>query len=81
MRNYYPKANVGEFYLETGTVKVGDLIYVIGPTTGVVQTTVEKMVLDGETITKAGKGLIITVPIKEKIRKNDQLFLITPVKR
>ena len=37
VKNYYSKKMIGLFYLESGEVKLGDEIMVIGPTTGVVK--------------------------------------------
>lgn len=81
VRNYYQKTKVGEFYLESGTLKVGEEIYVMGPTTGVVQTKVKNLVLDNKNVPAAKKGEVITISIIEKIRENDQLYKIVPAKR
>ncbi len=81
VRNYYQKTKVGEFYLEAGTLKVGEEIYVMGPTTGVVQTTVRSLLRDDKIVPAATKGAIVTIPVAEKIRENDQLYKIVPAKR
>ncbi len=81
VRNYYQKTKVGEFYLEAGTLKVGEEIYVMGPTTGVVQTTVTSLLRDDKIVPAATKGAIVTIPVAEKIRENDQLYKIVPAKR
>ncbi len=81
VRNYYQKTKVGEFYLEAGTLKVGEEIYVMGPTTGVVQTKVLELLWNDKTVPAASKGAVVTIPIAEKIRENDQLYKIIPAKR
>lgn len=74
--NYYPKANIGFFQLETGKIKIGDNILITGPTTGVIEETVESIFIEKENVEEAKKGDEITIPIKTKIRKNDKLFVV-----
>ncbi|MBI4151634.1 U32 family peptidase [Candidatus Woesearchaeota archaeon] len=81
VRNYYQKKKIGEFILEAGTVSVGDEIYVMGPTTGVVQTTVQNVMLNDKNVPLAAKGAIITLPIEERVRENDSLYKIVAVSR
>ncbi len=81
VRNYYQKTKVGEFYLEAGTLKVGEEIYVMGPTTGVVRTKVLELLWNDKTVPAASKGAVVTIAIADKIRENDQLFKIIPTKR
>ncbi|MBL7972078.1 MAG: U32 family peptidase, partial [Prolixibacteraceae bacterium] len=44
--NYFSNLKVAEFKLETGPLKVGDEIYITGPTTGLVKTVVSEIQLD-----------------------------------
>lgn len=76
VRNYYQKTKIGEFVIEAGTMNVGDEIYIMGPTTGVVQAKVNELMLNDKTVPLATKGAIVTIPIGEKIRENDQLYKI-----
>lgn len=78
--NYFEKIGVAEFKLESGELKVGDEILITGPTTGVIQTVVEEIRLDLEPVDKAQKGDVISVPIKEKVRRADKLYKIESVK-
>jgi U32 family peptidase len=74
--NYFSKLKVGEFKLETGPLKVGDEIYITGPTTGLIKTTVSEIQLDNKPVIEAPKGSCISIPIDEKIRKSDKLYKI-----
>ncbi len=74
--NYYQKSKIGEFYLETGELKLNDNIMITGPTTGIVKTKVKSMYANDKNAEKAEKGDNITIPVPEKIRKNDKLYLI-----
>ncbi len=72
--NYFSKIGVAEFKIESGEIKVGDEILITGPTTGVIQTTVEEIRLDLEPVEKAQKGDIVSIPIPEKVRRADKLY-------
>jgi putative protease len=74
--NYFSNLQVGEFKLETGPLKVGDEINIIGPTTGVVRTTVREIQLDKQSVDEAPKGSYISIPLDTKIRKSDKLYKI-----
>lgn len=74
--NYFSNLKVAEFKLETGPLKVGDHIYVTGPTTGLVETFVTEIQLDKQSVNEAPKGSYISIPIDSKIRKSDKLYKI-----
>ena len=78
--NFYKKANVGEFYLEAGGIKVGDDILITGTTTGVVELKVNSIFLNDKPVVSGNKGDKITIPIKTKIRHNDKLYVVKGVK-
>ncbi|HET6556281.1 MAG TPA: U32 family peptidase, partial [Prolixibacteraceae bacterium] len=72
----YSNLRVAEFKLETGPLKVGDEIYITGPTTGLIQTIVEEIQLDQQPVTEAPKGSYISIPMDTKIRKSDKLYKV-----
>lgn len=74
--NYFEKIRVAEFKLETGPLKVGDEIYITGPTTGLVKTTVSEIQLDMKPVPEAPKGSYISIPLDTKIRRSDKLYKI-----
>jgi putative protease len=74
--NYFSNLKVAEFKLETGPLRVGDEIYITGPTTGVVKTTVSEIQLDKQSVAEAPKGSYISIPVEVKIRKSDKLYKI-----
>jgi len=74
--NYFSKLKVAEFKLETGPLKVGDEIYITGPTTGLVKTIVSEIQLDKQSVEEAPKGSYISIPVDTKIRKSDKLYKI-----
>lgn len=78
--NYFPNIRVAEFKLETGNLSVGDEILVIGPTTGVVETTVREIRVDLNPVETAMKGERISIQLNEKIRRSDKLFKLVDAK-
>jgi len=74
--NYFSNLKVAEFKLETGPLKVGDEIYITGPTTGLIKTIVEEIQLDKHAVEEAPKGSYISIPINTKVRKSDKLYKI-----
>ncbi len=75
--NYYKKIKVAEFVIETHSLKIGDHILIIGPTTGVVEHTISEMLIDGKSVKTARKGDDITLPLETLIRLNDKLYKVT----
>ena len=74
--NYFNKNNVAEFTLNSGELKIGDKVVIIGPTTGVVYVTIDSMHGNNGPVDSAKKGDLVSVAISEKIRINDKLYLI-----
>jgi putative protease len=74
--NYFSKLKVAEFKLETGPLRVGDEIFISGPTTGLIRSTVKEIRLDLKPVEEAPKGSHISIPIDTPIRKSDKLFKI-----
>lgn len=72
---YFSKLGVGEFLLEAGTVKVGDEVVIIGPTTGALITKVEEIHLDSGAVAQANKGDVFAIKVPEKVRLSDRLYV------
>lgn len=78
--NYFANIGVAEFKLETSNLKVGDEIVVSGPTTGVVETTVNEIRVELLPIDEGKKGERISVKIDEKLRRADKLYKLVDAK-
>ncbi len=72
--HYYPKSSIGEFKGESQNISVGDKIIITGPTTGVVEHTITELMVDEKSVETASKGVHITFPIKDRIRRSDKLY-------
>ena len=76
--NYFDKLGVAEIQLETDALSVGERIFIIGPTTGVVEQRIAEMRLDLEPILSAPKGSYCAVKTAERVRRLDKVFRIIP---
>jgi len=77
--NYYKRSKAAYIKLETGKLKIDDEIIIIGPTSGVVNLKLEKILLEEEPIDRADKGDKITFPCTEIVRHNDLVYLISVI--
>lgn len=75
--NFFSNLSVAEVLIETGELKVGDKILIIGPSTGVVEHTVTEIRLALEKAEKAVKGDLCSVAVPEgvKLRRSDKIYL------
>jgi putative protease len=74
--NYFKNIKVGEFVLETHSLKKGDKILITGPTTGVIETSVDEIRVDDKKVEEAQKGDYFSIRIDEIIRPSDKLYKI-----
>lgn len=74
--NYFSNLKVAEFKIETQDLKVGDHVLIIGPTTGVIETTVNEIRVNLETVNIASKGTRCSIAVDQKVRKADKLYKI-----
>ncbi len=72
---HFPKIGVGEFLLEAGELKTGDEIVISGPTTGAIIMTVGELRFDLRPVDKVTKGQLFSMPVPEKIRPSDRLYI------
>ncbi len=79
--NYFTKPKIAQFVMETGELNVGDQILITGPTTGIVRSTVKKIIVNDIEQTSSKKGDSITIAIEEKLRNNDKLYKIIDLKK
>ena len=73
--HYYDKVKVASIKL-VSDLKVGDKIVVIGKTTGIVNLKIDSIEKNKKQIKKAGKPEEIAVKILEKVRKNDEVYIL-----
>ncbi|MFH1682727.1 MAG: U32 family peptidase [Candidatus Woesearchaeota archaeon] len=74
--NYYDQKKVAEFKVETEEFSVEDRLSFVGPTTGYVEVVVSEIHDDNGKLETAKKGMVVSVKVDQKVRKNDKVFLI-----
>jgi putative protease len=72
--HYYPKINVATIKLVSG-LKLGDKIAVIGKTTGIVNSKIERIEIKNSSVEKAIKTQEIGIKLP-LVRKNDEVYVI-----
>ena len=73
---YYPRKKIGEFLIESGTVKVGDQLMISGPQLGMAREQMLTLTVNGVIADQAVKGDKITFPVEAKITVKDKLYKI-----
>ena len=79
--HYYPKAKVAHFDINSYSLKIGDKVAIIGPTTGVVETEITELMVDSKAVTEATKGMTCTFPLEQTIRTSDKLYKLVDVEQ
>lgn len=72
--NYFSKIGVAEFKIETHSLSVGDKVLITGPTTGVIETTIEELHGANGSISTAKKGELCAFKVDEVVRPSDKLY-------
>lgn len=76
IRNYYAKVGVAEVKVESTPFKVGDIIMIQGPTTGVVEEKIESIQVNHKDVDVADKKKSVAIRYSHKVRVNDKVFVI-----
>lgn len=76
VKNFYGRIGVAEILIESGELKAGDDILVIGNTTGVFGQKISSLEINHKKITKAGKGNRAAIKLNKKVRINDKIYKI-----
>ena len=76
--NYFDRIGVAEIAIETGQLEVGDQILIIGPTTGVIETTVKELRVNEIKCETASKGERCSLPVDKVVRRSDKVYKLVP---
>lgn len=74
--HYFDKKGIAEIHVDSSDFRVGDKLLFTGPTTGAVFIEVESIMKDEQPTGCGMKGHSVTVPVSEKVRENDKVFLM-----
>jgi translation elongation factor EF-Tu-like GTPase len=74
--HYYGHLSVAAIRIESGTLRVGDTIRILGHTSDFRQR-VESMQIEHQSVTEAGKRQEIGIKVTEHARENDDVYKVT----
>jgi putative protease len=57
-------------------ITIGDKYSITGPTTGIIEDEIQKIVLNEKNVKKATQGELISFPCNERVRKGDEFYLM-----
>jgi putative protease len=75
--NYFTRIGVADFLCEAGSLRKGDRVLIMGPTTGVVEHVLDEIRVDLVPVKEAGAGDRFSIAVPRKIRRADKLYKIT----
>ena len=73
---YFSKLGVAEFQIEATELHKGDKLLITGPTTGVIYLNADEIRYDLKPVETAEKGWRVSLPVPDKVRPSDKLFII-----
>jgi U32 family peptidase len=74
--HYFAKTSIAEITIETGEMKKGQDVLFTGPTTGALTAKNVEPWLEGKQVDGAKKGDAFSIPVPERVRPNDKVFLV-----
>ena len=74
--NYFTKIGVAELNIQTNELDIGDVINIIGPTTGVYEDTISELRVDLKIVEQAAKGTAVSFKTNELVRRGDKVYKI-----
>ena len=76
--NYFDRVRVAEVAIETGSLRFGDSILIIGPTTGVIETSIKELRVNEMNVDIASKGERCSFPVDQVVRRSDKVYKLVP---
>ncbi|MCP1995090.1 rhodanese-related sulfurtransferase [Flavobacterium sp. HSC-61S13] len=76
VEHYFTKASVGQFSIENEAITLGDILVVVGPTTGEQRLDLQQMMVNGVVVQQAQVGDKMTLSLDFRVRKSDLLYKI-----
>lgn len=75
--NFFSNLSVAEVLIETGELRTGDEVLIIGPSTGVIEHKIEEIRTNLESVEIAVKGEYCSLPLPAgvKLRRSDKIYL------
>jgi putative protease len=74
--NYFKKPKAVHILLESGKVNLKDKLLILGETTGLVELTLDEIIINNKSSSSAKKGDEVTFVTPELVRRNDRVYLV-----
>jgi U32 family peptidase len=74
--NYFVKSGIVHVRMDSHDLLAGDKIEVLGPTTGVYEAVIEKLVVNDKSVEKTVKGENPTFHVSRRLRRNDKVYKV-----
>ncbi|MDR2383836.1 MAG: U32 family peptidase [Prevotellaceae bacterium] len=72
--NFFANISVAEILIESGELAPNDEILIIGPSTGVVELTLNEIRVELQPVDKSIKGEYCSIAVNTKVRRGDKLY-------
>ena len=72
---YFGKIGVAAIRLSEGSLKVGDIIHIVGHTTDSTQP-IDSMQIENKDVQEAGVGADIGIKAKDRVREHDVVYKV-----
>lgn len=72
--NFYQKIGVAEMEIDTGQLDDSDQVLIIGPTTGIIEATVNGMRDNHGPVSRATKGQVVAFKVPQTVRRSDKVY-------
>lgn len=74
--NYFKKPKAAHILLESGKLKVNDKLLIIGETTGLLEVTLDEMIVEEKSSKSAQRGEEVSFITPALVRRNDKVYLV-----
>lgn len=78
IENYFSKIGVAEVRMDSHDLNTGDKVYIIGPTTGVVESHLNEIRVDLKPVDRTIKGEHCSIPVPSAVRTGDKVYKVVP---
>jgi len=75
VNNFYKKIKVAEIKIEAGKLEKGDVVLMIGPTTGVKEQKITSIQINHKEVKEVKKGQRAGIKVNSLLRENDKIYL------
>jgi translation elongation factor EF-Tu-like GTPase len=72
---FFGKIGVAAIRLSEGSLKVGDILHIVGHTTDFTQP-IDSMQIENKNVQEAGPGADIGIKVKDRVREHDVVYKV-----